>query len=99
MKLYTNSKPLSKVNHDWIYWSRPDFKTTKPDSKQIAALLFITRKKEIEIIYRPTPVIDDGGNLLGIIRNMLNDGSIPTIIKVKQQYWIVLQDSKLCRHP
>jgi hypothetical protein len=43
---------------------------------------FVTRKKEIKIVYRPTPVIDDGGNFLGIIRNMLNDGSIPAIIKV-----------------
>ena len=82
MRLYTTATPPSKVNVDWIYWSKSKFKRIEPDSNHIAALLFITRKKEIEILYRPTPVIDDVGNLEGIIGDMLDEESTPGIIKV-----------------
>jgi hypothetical protein len=82
MRTYTTSKPPSDVDHDWIFLTHLDFKKIAPDSNEIAVLLYITRKKEIELIYRPTPVIDDGDNLLGIIGNMLDDGSIPDIVKV-----------------
>ena len=53
-----------------------------PDSYQVATLLFITRKKEIEILYKPTPVIDAGNNLQGIVGIMFDDGGIPAIIKI-----------------
>ncbi len=76
------SKPPSDVDRDWIFWTHSEFKKIAPDSNKIAALLYITRKKEIEIIYRPTPIIDNGDHLLGIIGNMLDDGSIPAIVKV-----------------
>jgi hypothetical protein len=47
-----------------------------------AALLFVTRKKEIEIIYKPTPVVVDTGNLQAILGNMLDNESTPAIIKI-----------------
>jgi hypothetical protein len=83
MRLYMNSKPPQW----WIasgssYWSRSNFKDINPDSNKNAALLFVTRRKEIEIIYKPIPVVDDAGNLQAILGNMLDDGITPAIIKI-----------------
>ena len=82
MRNYIKYKPHLIVKQGWIFWSTPNFKTISPDSEQIAALLFINKKKEIGIIYRPTPVVSMDGKLLGIIGNMLEEGSTPTIINV-----------------
>jgi hypothetical protein len=82
MKNYINYKPPLIVKQGWGFWSNPNFKAISPDSEQIAALLFINNKKEIRIIYRPTPVVSTDGKLLGIIGNMLKEGSTPTIIKI-----------------
>jgi hypothetical protein len=65
-----------------IYWTRSHFKDIKSDSNRIAALLFIKRKKEIEILYKPTPIADDKGNLQGIMGNMFNKGSTPVIVTI-----------------
>jgi hypothetical protein len=60
----------------------PQLQDHQSNSEQIVALLFINEKKEIGIIYRPTPVVSTDGKLvLGIIGNMLEEGSTPTIIK------------------
>ena len=81
MRLYSVSKPPSTINADWIHWTKSHFKTIEADS--ISALLFITRNKEIEIIYKPTPIInDDNGGFEGIMGNMFDDGSTPAIIKI-----------------
>jgi hypothetical protein len=65
----------------WIHWTKSHFKTIETNS--ISALLFITRNKEIEIIYKPTPIINDAnGELEGIMGNMFDDGSTPAIIKI-----------------
>jgi hypothetical protein len=83
MQNYIYSKPPSAINQGWFYWTTPDFKKINPDSDQVAALIFITRKKEIGIIYKPTPVLDaEKKKLLGIIGNMLEEGSTPAIIKI-----------------
>jgi hypothetical protein len=59
------------------------FQKKNPDSDQVAALLYVMRKKEIGILYKPTPVLDaDREKLLGIIGNMLEEGSTPAIIKI-----------------
>ncbi len=70
------------VEHGWIFWSTPNFKAISLNSDQIAALLFISKKMEIGIIFRPTPVVSMDGKLLGIIDNMLEEGSSPAIIKI-----------------
>jgi hypothetical protein len=72
---YIHSKSPLTVNPEWIYWLTVEFAHIDPDSDQIAALLFIMRKKEIGIIYRPTPVKDNEGKLIGIIGNMFDKGS------------------------
>ncbi len=82
MRLYIISKPPSVVDCEWIHWSTADYKSIDPDSNSIAALIFIIRRKEIEIIYKPTPVVDDKGNLLAILGNMLDNGSTPAIVMV-----------------
>ena len=51
-------------------------------SNRVAALLFISRKKEIGIIHKPTPIKNAEGKLLGIIGNLYNEGSTPTIVKI-----------------
>ena len=50
--------------------------------QQISSLLFITRKKEIEILFEPTPVVTSEGKLEGIIGNMFDEGSTPAIIRI-----------------
>jgi hypothetical protein len=45
------SKPPSMVNPEWIYWSKNDLGKSI-DPEQISSLLFITRKKEIHVIYK-----------------------------------------------
>jgi hypothetical protein len=55
MRSYINSKPPSKVDPKWIFLSASQLKSIKPDLDEIAALLFISRKKEVGIIYKPTP--------------------------------------------
>ena len=82
MRNYIKYKPHLIVKQGWIFWSTPNFKTISPDSEQIAALLFINKKKEIGIIYRPTPVVSTDSKLPGIIGNMLEEGSTPAIIKI-----------------
>ena len=84
MRLYSATKPPSPINSDWIYWTnKSHFKNIEADSNQISALLFITRNKEIEIIYKPTPIINDANDQFeGIMGNMFNDGSTPAIIKI-----------------
>jgi hypothetical protein len=82
MRNYINYKPPLIVKQGWIFCSSPNFKAISVNSDQIAALLFISKKKEIGIIYRPTPVAITDGKQLGIIGNMLEEGSTPTIIKI-----------------
>ena len=84
MRLYSASKPPSPINSDWIHWTnKSHFKNIEADSNQISALLFITRNKEIEIIYKPTPIINDANDQFeGIMGNMFDDGSTPAIIKI-----------------
>jgi hypothetical protein len=80
MRSYTSSKPPSTVNPGWIYWSAKDLKN--PNSNQIAAFLFVTRKKEkVCLLYKPTPIINDG-KFSGFIGNMFDEGSTPAIITI-----------------
>jgi hypothetical protein len=76
MQNYIYSKTPSTIDQGWFYWKTPDFQKINPDLDQVAALIFIMRKKEIGIIYKPTPVLDaEKKKLLGIIGNMLEEGS------------------------
>jgi hypothetical protein len=51
---------------------------------QVAAFIFVSRKKEIGVLYKLTPILDaDKNKLLGIIGNMLEEGSTPAIIKIE----------------
>jgi hypothetical protein len=71
MQNYIYSKNPSAIDQGWFYWTMPDFQKIYPDSDQVTALIFITRKKEIGIIYKPTPVLDaEKKKLLGIMGNM-----------------------------
>jgi hypothetical protein len=82
MRSYINYKPPLIVKQGWIFWSTPNFKTISPNSEQIGTLLFINKNKEIRIIYRPTPIVSTDGKLLGIIGNMLEEGSTAAITKI-----------------
>jgi hypothetical protein len=79
MRSYTSSKPPSTVNPEWIYWSTKDLQN--PDSNQIAAFLFVTRKKEVCLLYKPMPIINDG-KFAGFMGNMFDEGSTPAIITI-----------------
>jgi hypothetical protein len=79
MRSYTSSKPPSTVNPGWIYWSAKDLKN--PDSNQIAAFHFVTRKKEVCLLYKPTLIINDS-KFAGFTGNMFDKGSTPAIITI-----------------
>jgi hypothetical protein len=70
------------VNPEWFYWLTAEFLCIDPDLDQIAALLFITRKKEIGAVYKPMPVKDNEGKLIGIIGSMFDKGSTPAFTKI-----------------
>jgi hypothetical protein len=82
MRSYTQSKSPSKVNPKCIFWNASKHKNIEPDSNEIAVLLYISRKREIGIIYKPALVVDNEGNLHGIIDNMYDEGSTPAIIMI-----------------
>jgi hypothetical protein len=81
MRRYTVLKPPSVFNPKWIYWSKNDLGKSI-DPEQISFLLFITRKKEIRVIYKPTPVFNDKGELSAITGNMFDKGSTPAFFKI-----------------
>ena len=71
MVRYTVSKPPSVVNPEWIFWSKNDFqRNLAPD--ETSSVVFVTRKKEISVVYMPTPVIDKD-ELACIIGNMFDE--------------------------
>ncbi len=73
MVRYTVSKPPSVVNPEWIFWSKNDFqRNLAPD--ETSSVVFVTRKKEISVVYMPTPVIDKD-ELACIIGNMFDESS------------------------
>ena len=83
MVRYTASKPPSVVNPEWIFWSKSDFKQgLAPDD--VSSVIFITRKKEVSVIYKPTPVINERDELISIIGNMFDESSSPAFFKIDQ---------------
>jgi hypothetical protein len=83
MVRYTASKPPSVVNPEWIFWSKSDFKRgLAPDD--VSSVIFITRKKEVSVIYKPTPVINERDELISIIGNMFDESSSPAFFKIDQ---------------
>jgi hypothetical protein len=46
------------------------------------ALLFLTRKKQVALLFKPTPILNNEGKLLGILGNLLDEGSMPVIAKI-----------------
>jgi hypothetical protein len=79
---FLQSKPPSIVDLEWIYWSRGNFAGIDPHSDQIAALLFLTRKKQVALLFKPTPILNNEGKLLGILGNLLDEGSVPIVTKI-----------------
>jgi len=82
MRSYLASKPPSQIDPSWFNWSIDDFATIDPESNEIAALLYVTRKREIGIIYKPTPVTKQDGTLLGIVGNMFSEKCTPAFLKI-----------------
>ena len=98
MVRYTASKPQSVVNPEWIFWSKSDFKLgLAPDD--VSSIVFITRKKEISVIYKPTPVINEKDELISIIGNMFDESSSPAFFKIDQDeigsYYAILEHAKI----
>ena len=79
---YISFKPLLIVDPKWIYWSRGNFAGIDPHVDQIAALLFLTRKKQVALLFKPTPILNNEGKLLGILGNLLDEGSVPIVTKI-----------------
>ncbi len=79
---YLTSTPPSQVDSSWFAWSLGDFTNNNLESDKIAALLYITRKNEIGIIYKPTPIKKPDGTLVGIIGNMFSEKCTPAFFKI-----------------
>jgi hypothetical protein len=82
MQDYLTSKPPSQFDSSWFNWSLGDFIKIDPESNKIAALLYITCKREIGIIYKPTPIVKKDGTLEGIIGNMFSEKCAPAFFKI-----------------
>jgi hypothetical protein len=80
MVRYTVSKPPSSINPEWIFWSKNEFGSLAPE--QVSSILFITRKKKICVIYKPTPILNKRNKLTAIIRNMFDESSSPAFFKI-----------------
>ena len=78
--LYSKSKPPSNVDPNWIYWSRGDFE--KVDHDSISALVVIGKKGLINIIHKPTPVLNSLGKLEAIVGNIHDMKNTQSIFKV-----------------
>ncbi len=62
--------------------SRGNFAGIDPHLDQIATLLILTRKKQVALLFKPTPILNSKGNLLGILGNLLDKGSMPVVAKI-----------------
>ena len=81
MVRYTASNPHSVVDPTWIFWSRNELgQGLAPE--QVSSLLFITRKNEICVIYKPTPIFNNRNELTTIIGNMFNKSSTPVFFRI-----------------
>ena len=78
--LYSKSKPPSKVDRNWIYWSRGDFE--KVDHDSISALVVIGKKGLVNTIYKPTPVLNSVGKLEAIVGNIHDMKNTQSIFKI-----------------
>ena len=78
---YSKSKPPSKVDEGWIYWSNEDL--SKIDQDSISALVVIGKKGSINIIYKPTPVLNSLGKLEAIVGNIHDMKSTQSIFKIE----------------
>jgi hypothetical protein len=56
MRSYLSSKPPSQLDPSWFTWTLENFINIDPEFNKTAALLYFTWKREIGIIYKPTPV-------------------------------------------
>ena len=83
MVRYTVSKPPSAVNPKWIFWSKSDFKRGITSDK-VSSVVFITCKKEVFVIYKPTPITNERDELIFIIGNMFDESSSPAFFKIDQ---------------
>ncbi len=80
MVRYTVSKPPSAVNPEWIFWSKNDFQRNLA-SDEASSVISVTHKKEISVVYMPTPVIDKD-ELACLIGNMFDESSSPAFFKI-----------------
>ena len=80
MVRYTVSNPPPAVTPEWSFWSRLDFQRSLA-SDEVSSIIFITHKKEISMIYKPTPVTDKD-ELVCIIGNMFDESSSPAFFKI-----------------
>ena len=79
---YSHSKPMLTIDANWlISWMVKNFANI--DENQVAALLFVTRMKDVGLIFKPTPVKMDDGTLIGLIGNMFDEKSTPAFIKIE----------------
>jgi hypothetical protein len=79
---YLTSTPPSKIDPDWITWSLNNFAILYPHSKSVAALIYVTHKRDIGMIFKPTPMKDQDGKLERIIGNFYNEKSAPAFTKI-----------------
>ena len=81
VQYYTASNPQSVVDPLWIFWSQNEFAHGLAP-EQVSSLLFITHKKEICVIYKPTPFFNKRNELIAIIGNMFDESSSPAFFKI-----------------
>jgi hypothetical protein len=98
---YSHSKPMLTIDANWLMsWTVKNFANI--DNKQVAALLFVTRRKDVGLIFKPTPVKLDDNTLIVLIGNMFDEKSTPAFIKIKGDKFgscYVIQVQELAKIP
>ncbi len=70
------------IDANWlISWTVKHFANI--DKNQVAALFFVTRRKDVGLIFKSTPVKLDDSTLISLIGNMFDEKSTPAFIKIE----------------
>jgi hypothetical protein len=69
------------INPEWIIWSKSDFELGLA-LDEVSSIIYITRKKEVWVIYKPTLISNDRNDFISIIGKMFDKSSSPAFSKL-----------------
>jgi len=78
---YTSSNPNTFIDSNWPSQSFADLLN---DNTTVASFVYVTKKKNIGTIYKPTLIFSDNSKktVIGMLGNAYDEGSVPAIVKI-----------------